>query len=106
VIELGQIVSPRRPGLNPTRIGVDLRSPIANHHSRITAFLIDTPAIRITSNSSRLSARTISNRHSSAFCKLHNFSAFQIMEAALTLRVAFPIIAGLTVNIRVKEPRV
>jgi len=32
--------------------------------TRITAFLIDTPAIRIDLNSRHINARTISNRHS------------------------------------------
>jgi hypothetical protein len=113
VIERRQTVPPRRPGSNPTRIGVGSRSPITNHHSPTTAILIDTPAIRIASNSRLLNAPGISNRHSSAPCRLHNFSAFQIMAAALTPRAAFPIIADslkpLTsriVQIRGKEPRV
>jgi hypothetical protein len=39
--------------------------PVANYHSPITAFLIDTPAIRITPNSFQCIAELHSNRHSS-----------------------------------------
>jgi hypothetical protein len=108
-----EFVSPRLPRSNPMRMGVGSRSPIPNHHSRIKTFLIGTPTIRNASNSRRLNARTISNRHSSAPCKLKNFSAFQITEAALTGCGAFPIIADSLkpftleiIQIRGKEPRV
>jgi len=40
-------------------------SPITAFHSLITAFLIDTPAIRNTSNSFAMNASSLSNRHSS-----------------------------------------
>jgi hypothetical protein len=46
-------------------------SPITNHHSQITAFLINTPAIRIAPKSFHCNAALHSNRHSSGAWGLH-----------------------------------
>ena len=46
-------------------------SPITNHHSRITAFLIDTLAIRIALKSLACMADEHSNRHSLGASKVH-----------------------------------
>ena len=59
------------PSANLSSHGVT-SPPITNHNSQITAFLIDTLAIRIEPKSFNYIARLHSNRHSSGPWKLHH----------------------------------
>jgi hypothetical protein len=69
------------------RYGVS-RSPVTNHHSLITAFLIDTPAIRIEPNSRRINARIVSNRHSSDGLRNAQFKSIPNYGASASSRWA------------------
>jgi hypothetical protein len=61
------------------------RSLITNHHSPITSFLIDTPAIRNASNSFAMNASSRSNRHSSGTLAAPNFAIQTTLREVLYL---------------------
>jgi hypothetical protein len=62
--------------------------PITNHHSLITAFLIDTRAIRNRRNPPRINHLTFSNRHSSRGLTFHqNRASSSDLRRALCLSV-------------------